>query len=122
WSRIGEWCRIASVLRSVKNAKIGYLGHTYEGMLDMHSDPTMFHAFFGLHVQMLEMCDLDALINEVSGEEIARMTGQIRDLFVFADPGSDPIAGPVNEDDLKWSATVAVALEKLIEQNELTAM
>ncbi len=122
WTRIGEWCRVATVLHSVKNAKIGYLGHTYEGMLDMHSDPTMFHAFFGLHVQMLEMCDLDELIGEVTEQEIARMTEQIRNLFVFADPGSDPIAGPVKEDDLRWSAAVAVALDKLVERNDLTAV
>jgi hypothetical protein len=31
---------VASVLRAVRNARIGYLGHVYEGMLDMHSDPT----------------------------------------------------------------------------------
>ena len=122
WRRIEEWCRVARVLRSVRNARIGYMGHTYEGMLDMHSDPTMFHALFGLHVQMLEMCDLDDCARRVEPSEREAMVERIRDVFHFAEPGVDPIAGPVREDELQWSATVAVALERLVGQYRLDGL
>src|SRR5690606_10575300 len=85
-------------------------------------DPTMFHAFFGLHVQMLEMCDLDDCVRRTDAVSVDRMVQRIRQVFHFAEPDVDPIAGPVQEDDLRWSATVAVALEKLIEEYDLDAL
>lgn len=112
---IEEWCRVATVLRAVHNARIGYLGHTYEGMLDMHSDPTMFHAFFGLHVAMVEMCDLEARVSKVTRESMEDMKAEIRRIFHFAEPGVDPITGPVRDEDLDWTARVAVGLRQLVQ-------
>ena len=39
-----EWCRAAAVAGSLRSSRIGVLGHTYPGMLDMYSDPTMVSA------------------------------------------------------------------------------
>jgi len=119
---IAEWCQVATVLRTVRNARIGYLGHTYEGMLDMHSDPTMFHSKFGLHIEMLEMCDLETRVAKVTPEELVEMKSDIRRIFHFAEPGVDKITGPVREEDLDWSARVAVALRRLIQDFNLTAL
>lgn len=117
-----DWCRVAMLLRSLRDARIGYLGHTYEGMLDMHSDPTMLHAFFGLHVKMLEMCDLHACLERVTSDEVTTMMQAMRQLFKFADPGVDPLTGPVQPEELEWSARVAAALYRLVEEHDLTAM
>ncbi|MGQ9629500.1 MAG: L-fucose/L-arabinose isomerase family protein [bacterium] len=119
---IEEWCRVADVARSLRNARIGHLGHTYEGMLDMHSDPTMFHSFFGMHIEELEMCDLREMVEAVGRNEIERMKDEIRRIFHFADPGADPIAGPVKAEDLDWSAQVSVALHRLVEEHGLTGL
>ncbi|MCP5114005.1 MAG: arabinose isomerase, partial [bacterium] len=56
---IEEWCHAAAAARALREARIGFLGHTYPGMLDMYSDFTMVHAQLGAHVEVLEMCDLD---------------------------------------------------------------
>ena len=43
-------------------ARIGFLGHTYPGMLDMYSDFTQVHAQTGAHVEVLEIDDLVARV------------------------------------------------------------
>ncbi|MGI6544796.1 MAG: arabinose isomerase [Limnochordia bacterium] len=119
---IAEWCRVADVLRTVRNARIGYLGHVYEGMLDMHSDPTMFHGCFGLHIEMLEMCDLAVRVSQVTPSQIADMKNEIQRIFHFAEPGVDKITGIVRPEELDWSAQVAVALRHLISDFDLTGL
>ena len=34
-------------------------------------------------------------------------------MFAFADPSADPIAGPIEPEQLDWSARVAVGLDRL---------
>ena len=45
---------------------MGFLGHTYPGMLDMYSDFTMITAQTGMHVEVLEMCDLAQIAQSVT--------------------------------------------------------
>lgn len=117
-----EWCQAATASRAFKHAKIGYLGHTYEGMYDMNSDPTAFTAAFGSHVQMLEMCDLAKLVNGVKKSEISDKINEIQSIFTISDPFLDPITRPIKQEDLEWSAQVAVGLDKLIEEFDLTGL
>ena len=61
--RVSSWdarVRAASVLRELNYSRIGFLGHTYPGMLDLYSDFTMYHAQLGAHIEVLEMDDLEA--------------------------------------------------------------
>src|SRR6185503_8933359 len=44
WQQIEEWVTAARILRELSYSRIGFLGHTYPGMLDMYSDFTMHHA------------------------------------------------------------------------------
>ena len=51
-----------------------------------------------------------------AGERRRRSTAkqaEIRAMFDFADPSDDPIAGPIEADQLDWSARVAVGLDRL---------
>lgn len=116
------WCQVANARRAFKYAKIGYMGHTYEGMYDMNSDPTAFTASFGSHVQMLEMCDLAKLVNGVTAKETAAKLDEIKSVFKISDPFIDPITRPIKQEDLEWSAKVAVGLDKLILEFGLTGL
>ena len=58
WREIEDWCRAAAVARAVRQCRIGFLGHTYPGMLDMYADFTAVHAQLGAHIEVLEMDDL----------------------------------------------------------------
>ncbi len=123
WKQIKEWAQVATVIHSLSKAHIGLMGHPYEGMLDMYSDPTMFHTHFpGMEIQMLEMSDLKIRIDSITSNEINVKKKEIRDFFCFPPPGADPIAGPVSEEDLDWSARVAVGLDKLISDYSLDGL
>jgi L-arabinose isomerase len=43
-------------------------------------------------------------------------------MFAFADPSDDPIAGPIDDEQLDWSARVAVGLDRLVEDFQLDAL
>src|SRR6185295_799372 len=58
WREISEWVRAASVVSRLRRSRIGFLGQTYPGMLDMYSDFTQHSAHLGTHIEVLEMCDL----------------------------------------------------------------
>ena len=119
---VSEWVHAASAIAAFKYATIGYLGHTYEGMYDMHSDPTAYTAAFGAHVKMLEMCELVSLCDEVTAEEIKAKIEEITNKFCICEPSVDPLTDYVRDSDLELSARVAVALDKLVEKHRLTAL
>src|SRR4051795_12803171 len=113
WGKIGAWVRAAGVARDLRRARIGFLGHTYPGMLDMYSDFTAVHAQLGAHVEVLEIDDLGARVAAATAAEVGAKEAEIRAMFDFADPSDDPIAGPIEPDQLDWSARVAVGLDRL---------
>jgi L-arabinose isomerase len=122
WSRIAAWVRAAGVARDLRRARIGFLGHTYPGMLDMYSDFTAVHAQIGAHVEVLEIDDLAVRVAAVTDDEIAAKQDEIRGIFDFADPSDDPIAGPIEPEQLDWSARVAAGLDRLAGALSLDAL
>ena len=122
WEKIGAWVRAAGVARDLRRSRIGFLGHVYPGMLDMYTDFTAVHAQVGAHVEVLEIDDLGARVAGVSDAEVAAKEAEIREMFAFADPSADPIAGPIEPEALGWSARVAVGLDKLAADFELDAL
>ena len=119
---VDEWVSAVTAIAGFKYETIGYLGHTYEGMYDMHTDPTAFTAAFGSHVKMIEMCELYRLSKDVSSEEICQKINEIKDIFEICDPSIDPLTDYVKDDDLEYSARQSVALDKLVKNNKLTAL
>ena len=43
-------------------------------------------------------------------------------MFSFADPSEDPIAGPISDEQLDWSARVAVGLDRMVADFDLDAL
>ena len=122
WNRVHDWCKIARAYTTVRKARIGIMGHVLEGMLDMHSDPTMFDAFFGMHCQHIELDDLQVCVEEVTDKELERKLEEVHALFDSPEPGADPIAGPAEPQDVEWAAKVACGLDRLIERFDLTGL
>ncbi len=106
----------------MNSARIGFLGHTYPGMLDMYSDFTMHHAQLGAHVEVLEMDDLHQRVSRATDAEIAAKIAEIRRVFEIARPGRDKISMPVTEEGLRWSARVAVGLDRLVADFDLSGL
>ncbi len=119
---VSEWVAVATTMAAFKYETFGYLGHTYEGMYDMHTDPTAFTAAFGSHVKMLEVCELASLSESVTEQEIKDEIKTITGTFEICDPSIDPLTDFVKEQDLEYSARQSVALKKLVNNNKLTAL
>jgi L-arabinose isomerase len=122
WRQIEEWIGAAGALRQLHHSRIGFLGHTYPGMLDMYSDFTMHHAQLGTHIEVLEMDDLQARVDAASEPEIEAKIAEIHDAFEIAQPGRDKISQPVTDERLRWSARVACGLDKLVTDFDLNGL
>ncbi|WP_042462344.1 L-fucose/L-arabinose isomerase family protein [Neobacillus dielmonensis] len=123
WQQIEDWIRAASVPRTLRHSRFGFLGNTYSGMLDMYSDFTMIQAQTGIHVEILEMCDLDSLVKQVTEVEVKRKMDEINEIFeISGDSPSDPIAKKPTVEQMEWSCRVAAAQEKLVREYDLDAL
>ncbi|MBS6474476.1 MAG: L-fucose/L-arabinose isomerase family protein [Clostridiales bacterium] len=123
WKEIKEWCEAAAVKATLANARFGFLGNNYSGMLDMYSDFTMVQAQTGIHIELLEMCDLARLLKTVTAEETGKKLRQINEMFLISeDSPSDPLAKKPTAEQLEWSARVAAAQEKLANEFRLDAL
>lgn len=123
WKEIEEWVRAAGVCRTLRNSRMGFLGHTYPGMLDMYSDFTMIQAQTGMHVEILEMCDLKRILSTVTEKEKQEKLEEVHDMFSTSeDSPADSLAKKPTEEQLDWSCAVAVAQEKLVREFNLDAL
>ncbi|WP_281885566.1 L-fucose/L-arabinose isomerase family protein [Paenibacillus sp. YYML68] len=123
WKEIEEWTRAAAVPRQLQYSRFGFLGNTYSGMLDMYSDFTMVQAQTGVHLEMLEMCELDRLLQEITTQEVKAKLEEVHAMFdISGDSPSDPIARKPTEDQLEWACRVAAAQEKLVREYDLDAL
>ena len=114
WREIEDWCRAAAVARAVRQSRIGFLGHTYPGMLDMYSDFTMMHAQLGAHIEVLEMDDLQKRVPAADASEVRDKLAIAREMFEI-----DP---KVAKGDLDWAVRVAVGLDRLVSDFELDGL
>jgi L-arabinose isomerase len=121
-AELAEWCHIARVLHDLRGARIGQMGHTLEAMLDMHSDPTMFTAAFGLHIVQTEPDDVLRELRRVPPADVAEKRQFIEDFFDTPDPVTDPDTLRLTEEDLDTAARVAVALDRFITAKNLDGL
>jgi len=106
WDEIADWCAAARVAALTRRARIGFLGHTYPGMLDLYSDFTMVQAQTGAHIEVLEMCDLERRVDQAAGSEVEMVRARVAGMF--------ELEGAVATEDLEWSARVAAGLDRLV--------
>ena len=114
-AEIAAWCDIAKTGHSLRNARLGHMGHVLEAMLDMQTDPTAVTAAFGAHVVQCEPDHIMKFYKNVSEEEIKAKSAEILEFFDTPDPVSDPLTTKLTDKDLATAAKAAVALELFIE-------
>jgi L-arabinose isomerase len=122
WAKIEDWIAAAGAVQGVRSARLGFLGHTYPGMLDMYSDFTQVHAQIGAHVEVLEIDDLVARVEAASADAIDAKGRELREMFDLADPGADPIADEITPERFAWSSRVGVGLDRLVDDFELDGL
>ncbi|MDB4584812.1 hypothetical protein N9164_16810, partial [Draconibacterium sp.] len=117
-----EYCLIAKVLHSLKNAQLAHIGHPINAMLDMHTDPTMLTAAFGSHVVECEANEIVSQFKAIKEDEIKQYKNLILDFFDTPDPVSDPISLKLLDNDLSMAAKVTAALYRFVEEKKIDGL
>jgi L-arabinose isomerase len=114
WDLVDDWIDAARVAGVMSHNRLGLMGHYYGGMLDIYTDVTRQCAYFGGHIEMLEVDELAHLRTEVSAREIQDRVSLFAQTF---DVQSDCSA-----EELARAARTSVALDRLVEQHDLGSM
>lgn len=123
YKEIFQWINAAKTVEILRKSRFGFLGNYYSGMLDIYSDFTMLQATFGIHIEVLEMCDLKKCIDLVKENEKEIIKKNILQFFhISEDSPSDPLVKKPGIEDLDWSAIVAAGMEKLVYEYSLNAL
>ena len=114
WDEIGEWIEAARVAHIMEHNRLGAMGNYYPGMLDIYSDLTQQCAYFGGHIEILEVEELAALRRGVGESDLNRKMTEFRTSFeVQADCSSQ---------ELERAARTSVALDQLVEVHRLGSL
>lgn len=114
WEQIRAWVDAAKAAASLRESRVGVLGHYYCGMLDVYSDMTLLSAAFGSHFEILEMCDLHALREAVSNEQVQAKITQFRREF--------EVNPQCEAAELVRAARTSCALDALVGKHHLGAL
>jgi len=114
WDEIGDWIDAARVAHLMSHNRLGLMGHYYNGMLDIYTDITRIIAYFGGHIEIMEVEELAALRRAVTSEKTELKLQEFRDVFDI-----QPDCAP---DELERAARTAVALDELVATKNLGSM
>ncbi|HEY1686879.1 MAG TPA: hypothetical protein VGG19_19110 [Tepidisphaeraceae bacterium] len=114
WNEIGDWIDAARVAGAMSHNRMGLMGHYYGGMLDIYTDLTRQCAYFGGHIEMLEIDELAALRHDVTPEQIADRVTHFHDAF--------DIQTDCSPTELERAARTSVALDQLVGNHNLGSM
>ena len=114
WSKVDRWVRAAGAARALRTGRLGLMGHLYPGMLDVSTDLTLMSTNFGSHVEVVEFDDLRECVNAVSPDEVDAVLDRARATFDLDES--------VDTDDLRWGATVAAGLDRMVSEFALDSL
>jgi len=111
WNEIQQWIEAARVANIMFYNRLGCMGHYYSGMLDIYSDLTKQYAYFGGHIELIEVEELVAHRKQVSEKETRQRISLFRETF--------DVLPECSEVDLQNAAITSVALDRLVQQYQL---
>ena len=114
WSEICDWVEAARVAGVMEENRLGLMGHYYGGMLDIYSDLTQQCAYFGGHIELIEVEELAALRREISDLQVSQRCREIRETF--------DVQPDCPSEEVHRAARTSVALDKLVEQHKLGSL
>ena len=114
WQELADWMDAARAVSGMRENRMGILGHYYCGMLDVYTDTTKQSATFGTHIELLEMCELKALRDGVSEQELKEKLDEFHRVF--------RVDRQCEEAELRRAALTSVALDKMVERHGLGSL
>ncbi|MGA8442318.1 MAG: arabinose isomerase [Candidatus Sulfotelmatobacter sp.] len=114
WDEIGEWIEAARVAHVMEHNRLGVMGNYYGGMLDIYSDFTQQCAYFGGHIEIVEVEELAALRREVSEADLSRRVMEFNTSF--------DVQADCSVEELERAARTSIALDRLVEIHGLGSL
>ncbi len=114
WGEIGEWVEAARVAYIMEHNRLGVMGNYYGGMLDIYSDLTQQCAYFGGHIEVLEVEELATLRREVREADLNRRVAEFQSAF--------DVQPDCSFEELERAARTSIALDRLVEVHDLGSM
>ncbi|MCX6884161.1 MAG: L-fucose/L-arabinose isomerase family protein [Verrucomicrobia bacterium] len=114
WQEIRDWADAAKVMAGMRENRVGVLGHYYCGMLDVYSDMTQQSAVFGNHFELVELCALHKLREEVTPDRVQAKIRQFGEEF--------KVSPECNAAELARAAKTSCALDALVERHRLGSL
>jgi len=114
WGEISEWIEAARVAHVMEHNRLGVMGNYYGGMLDIYSDLTQQCAYFGGHIEILEVEELAALRRDVGQSDLKRKVAEFRARL--------DVQPDCSAEELERAARTSVALDRLVEIHALGSL
>ena len=114
WSEIAEWIEAARVAHVMEHNRLGVMGNYYGGMLDIYSDLTQQCAYFGGHIEILEVEELATLRRDVGQADLQRKVAEFRATL--------DVQPECSVEELDRAARTSVALDRLVEIHALGSL
>ncbi len=114
WREVDEWVEAARVAHLMEHNRLGVMGHYYCGMLDIYSDLTQQCAFFGGHIEILEVDELAALRTQVTRAQVAERVKLFHNVF--------DVQPDCPRAELQRAARTSVALDRLVAEHKLGSL
>lgn len=114
WREIEGWLAAAQVRATLSSARLGLMGHYYNGMLDIMTDVTLVSIVFGTHLEIVEVDELSALAAEIDESTLAR---RLEEFYRCFDVQPD-----CAREELQRAARTSAALDVFIARHKLDAL
>ena len=114
WNEINDWVEAARVAHAMEHNRLGVMGHYYGGMLDIYSDLTQHCAYFGGHIEIVEVDELAALRRQVSDAEIKMRVADFSEKF--------DVQPDCPQEELDRAARTSVALDRMVEIHKVGSL
>ena len=114
WNEIAEWIDAARVAHIMEHNRMGVMGNYYGGMLDIYSDLTQQCAYFGGHIEILEVEELAALRREVDEVALNERVEKFKTSF--------DVQADCSAEELQRAACTSVALDRLVAIHHLGSL
>jgi L-arabinose isomerase len=114
WSEIAEWIEAARVAQIMEHNRLGVMGNYYGGMLDIYSDLTQHCAYFGGHIEILEVEELATLRRDVAQADLQKKVAEFRATL--------DVQPDCSAEELERAARTSVALDRLVEIHALGSL
>jgi L-arabinose isomerase len=114
WSEVDEWLSAARVAYGMEHNRLGVMGHYYCGMLDIYSDLTQQCAYFGGHIEIVEVDELAERRTRVDESAIIRRVAEFANAF--------DVQADCSPEELSRAARTSIALDELVAEKRLGSM